>query len=149
MGQDEGLLWRDCFRCLRPLLILENEKRKFIKKCVSSSGSSGPERQKGKTSRIKPKKKLKSKSKKGKPSFEKRENPEMSNSKKTVSTDDGYIKAIDDIDNAFNETLRWNNICSDSEEEDERLRIYKENRRKRYVEAMHVKVAQRMSGLSQ
>merc|ERR1712141_728230 len=99
------------------ILSEECERSKCVKKCLSSTGSSGPERQKGKTSRSKPKKKIKCKAKRGKTSFGNRETPEMSSSKETGSTDDGHIQFIDSIDNQFNETLRWSNICSDSEEE--------------------------------
>ena len=52
---------------------------------------------------------------------------------------------VDKVVNLFNETLRWNCVCSDSEDEAERLKTYKENRRKRYAEAMQVKVMQRMT----
>ncbi len=55
------------------------------------------------------------------------------------------IKTECDSDNDFvcdssNDTLRWDNVCSDSEEETERLRLYKENRRKRYIDALEVKI---------
>ena len=77
------------------------------------------------------------------------ENPDLCYSTEIESRVDGTINLDESIENVFNETLRWSNVCSDSEEEDERLRIYKENRRRRYVEAMHVKVAKRMSEFSQ
>lgn len=38
-----------------------------------------------------------------------------------------------------NESLRWDNVLDDSEEERERIRIYKMNRRKRYLAAAQAK----------
>ena len=49
-------------------------------------------------------------------------------------------KHSDPLDNSLNKTLRWENICSDSEDESERITLYKENRRKRYIEALQVNV---------
>lgn len=39
----------------------------------------------------------------------------------------------------MNESLRWDNVLEDSEEERERIRIYKMNRRKRYLAAAQAK----------
>lgn len=39
------------------------------------------------------------------------------------------------LNNKSNESLRWENILEDSEEERERMRLYKLNRRKRYLAA--------------
>ena len=37
----------------------------------------------------------------------------------------------------YNESLRWDNVLDDPEAEAERIRIYKINRRKRYLAAMN------------
>lgn len=46
----------------------------------------------------------------------------------------------------FNETLRWEYEVEDSDEEAERIQIYKINRRKRYLAASNKKYADWMSG---
>ena len=48
-------------------------------------------------------------------------------------------KALDD---AALQSLRWEGQCSDEEKEKERIEIYKENRRKRYENALEEKRAQ-------
>ncbi|XP_071497016.1 uncharacterized protein [Diadema antillarum] len=40
---------------------------------------------------------------------------------------------LDDVSEALNESLRWDNPCSNPKDEEERIRIYKINRRKRYL----------------
>lgn len=40
---------------------------------------------------------------------------------------------MDDVSEALNESLRWDNPCSNPDEEQERIRLYKYNRRKRYL----------------
>ncbi|CAH1232263.1 C17orf97 [Branchiostoma lanceolatum] len=42
---------------------------------------------------------------------------------------------VNDITKKVNESLRWEDPCEDTEDEEERLRIYKMNRRKRYLAA--------------
>jgi len=120
------------------------EKSSCVRKTISSSGSSGPDRQSGKKAKSTPKKKLKSRTKKGAVQLDIGNNPDVCYSIETGSKD-----VDDSIEYKFNETLRWSNVCSDSEEEEERLRLYKENRRNRYIDALHVRIAQKMSGFNQ
>ena len=40
----------------------------------------------------------------------------------------------------INDTLRWDNVCSDSDEELERIQRYKANRRKRFTDALEARV---------
>ena len=47
-----------------------------------------------------------------------------------------------------NESLRWENVCSDSDEEQERLKLYKLNRRKRYLAAANKKYSDWIATLS-
>ncbi|XP_078680789.1 uncharacterized protein LOC144915874 isoform X2 [Branchiostoma floridae x Branchiostoma belcheri] len=42
---------------------------------------------------------------------------------------------VNEITKKVNESLRWEDPCEDTEDEEERLRIYKMNRRKRYLAA--------------
>lgn len=71
--------------------------------------------------------------------------PVKSPPENTCAFENPELESIESLANNLNDTLRWHNVCSDSEEEEERLRIYKEKRRKRYAEALQVRVVQRMA----
>ena len=92
--------------------------------------------------RTKPK--VKSKLKK-KTSAREKTAPMKAPQESTHSFDKSEPESIESLANDLNETLRWHNVCSDSDEEEERLRIYKEKRRKRYAEALQVRVLKRMA----
>ena len=92
---------------------------------------------------------MKSRTKKVEVQLEVQNIPDVCYSNETESKDVEHTQLHDGIENKFNEALRWSNVCSDSEEEEERLRLYKENRRRRYIDALHVRIAQKMSGFHQ
>lgn len=122
----------------------DRKKKRLAKRQSSSSASSGHEKKTTKKGSGKLKKREKTKLNKcesGDGETDCREINEMAAGERTFQVDESAMASL------MNETLRWSNICSDSEDEEERLKVYKENRRKRYAEAMQVKIVQRISGL--
>ncbi|XP_078599322.1 uncharacterized protein LOC144874717 isoform X2 [Branchiostoma floridae x Branchiostoma japonicum] len=58
-----------------------------------------------------------------------------SSSNSSVENRDPTGSTVNEITKKVNESLRWEDPCEDTEDEEERLRIYKMNRRKRYLAA--------------
>lgn len=128
------------------IFLLDVSKSSVGKKKSSVTTPSGHEKKASRNNLGKSKKIVKSKSKKCKQS-EKTEECRVPCGADDQTPCEESNQVYESIPSLFNETLRWSNARSDSEEEEERLRVYKENRRKRYTEAMQVKIVQRMSGL--
>ncbi|XP_071790982.1 uncharacterized protein [Asterias amurensis] len=56
-----------------------------------------------------------------------------SESIKTKASQSSFESDASEVAEKINESLRWDNVCSDPTQEAERIRIYKINRRKRYL----------------
>lgn len=56
-----------------------------------------------------------------------------SESIKTKASQSSFESNASEVAEKINESLRWDNVCSDPTQEAERIRIYKINRRKRYL----------------